>query len=73
MSWSFRVTNVATKTQQWVIYITVTLQAAVNNIYFENGTDVTSNIDKLLSLAYLVRCSAYTFSVTDHMTFRQII
>lgn len=36
--WFVQVTTVATKTQQWVTYIIVTLRVAVNNMYFENGT-----------------------------------
>ena len=71
--WFVRVTTVATEMQQCGTFSNVTLQAAVNNIYFENGTLYYFYIYKLLSLAYCVCCSAYIFSVTDHMKFIQIV
>jgi len=58
--WLDRVTTVAKEMQLWVTFSTVTLQAAVNNIHFESGTFYYFYIDKLLSLAYSVCCSAYT-------------
>ena len=84
--WLDRVTTVATEKQQWVALSTVTLQAAVNNIYFENWTLYYFYIDKLLSLAYFVCRSAYTYRLqiiwrlyrsyevyTDHRKILQII
>ena len=45
--WLDRVTTVATETRQWVTFSTVTLQAAVSNIHFENGTLYYFCINKL--------------------------